>query len=173
MNTNLPKGWILSGSAPEHFDASLDHETVHSGRASGVLRSLSPQIDGFGTLMQQASPRGYEGKRVRLSAWIKTKDVADWAGLWFRVDGADARILAFDNMGNRPLKGALDWAKYDIVLDVPGEAALFAYGILLAGTGEAWLDDVALEVVGKDVPVTDISNIQPDLEPPTNLGFED
>jgi hypothetical protein len=173
MNQNLPKGWILSGSAPQLFDASLDRATVHSGTASGTLRSLTGQIDGFGTLMQQSSSHGYVGNRVRLSAWIKTKDVADWAGLWFRVDGPEMRTLAFDNMQNRPLKGALDWSKYDIVLDVPGEAVLIAYGVLLSGTGQAWLDDVALEIVGKDVPLTDISQVQPDLGPPTNLGFEE
>jgi hypothetical protein len=170
---NLPKDWTLCGTAPDQFAASLDRETVHSGTASGTLRSLTQEVEGFGTLMQQASPQDYVGKRVRLSAWIKTKDVAGWAGLWFRVDDSDGKILGFDNMENRPLKGTLDWAKYDIILDVPVDAVLISYGILIAGSGQAWLDEVALESVTEDVPVTDLSKGRPDLEPPRNLGFED
>jgi hypothetical protein len=85
--------------------------------------------------MQEISADAYHGKRVRLSANAKASDVQGWAGLWMRVDGDGSRPLAFDNMGNRPIKGTTDWKRYDIVLDVAGQATDVAFGILLTGRG--------------------------------------
>jgi hypothetical protein len=70
-----------------------------------------------------------------------------------RVDGAGS-LLAFDNMQNRPIKGTTDWKRYDVVLDVPPEAKALAFGLLLAGNGQIWFDDLRLEVVDRSVAVT-------------------
>lgn len=40
-------------------------------------------------------------------------------GLWFRVDGTTGKSLSFDNMQDRAVKGTTEWARYEIVLDVP------------------------------------------------------
>jgi hypothetical protein len=104
--------------------------------------------------MQMCKANEYLGKRVRLSAYVKSKDIADWAGVWFRVDDPQVKPLAFDNMQNRPIKGTSDWKKYEIVLDIPQEAVNLAFGILLQGKGQAWIDDIKFESVTKDVPVT-------------------
>jgi len=55
----------------------------------------------------------------------------------------------------------------DIVLDVPENAAALAYGILLAGDGQVWMDDLKFEVVKPDVPVSGVTS-----SPPRNLNFE-
>jgi hypothetical protein len=93
-----------------------------------------------------------------MSAWAKADGVADWAGLWMRVDGPDTRktgkSLSFDNMQNQPIKGTSDWTRYEIVLDVPQATIALAFGILLEGKGEVWLDDVQFTVVGPDTPTT-------------------
>jgi hypothetical protein len=168
-----PKGWIIAGSQPQHYQIALDRETFHSGTASGSIRSIAdPSTDGFGTLMQQAIPDKFAGHRVRLSAWLKTKDVNDWAGFWFRVDGPSRKMLGFDNMMNRPLKGTLDWAKHEIVLNVPNEAVNIAYGVLISGTGQAWVDDIVFEIVSEEVPVTNMEEAT-EANPPTNLDFEE
>ena len=113
------------------------------------------------------------GKRIRLSAWLKSSDVKDWAGLWMRVDGSAQRSLAFDNMQNRPLKGTMDWARYDVVLDVPEQAVGVYFGVLVYGAGNLWLDDVQLGIVDQSVPVTDLmtgSGKKP--KAPVNSDFE-
>src|SRR4029453_10374627 len=96
---------------------------------------------------QQFAADDYRGKRVRMSAWVKAKDVDDWAALWMRVDGAKKSPLAFDNMGDRPIKGSADWKKYEIVLGVPEDAAQIAFGILMKGKGRVWGDDFKFEAV--------------------------
>jgi hypothetical protein len=37
---------------------------------------------------------------------------------------------------------------------VPLEAAVINFGVLLAGEGQVWADDLDLSIVGADVPVT-------------------
>ncbi|MDE1191299.1 MAG: DUF3472 domain-containing protein [Arachidicoccus sp.] len=98
----------------------------------------------------------FVGKRIRLSGYLKSKNVKDWAGFWLRVDKAGStEPLAFDNMQNRGIKGATNWTKYEIVLDVSSNASGIAYGALLTGDGQIWFDStVNLEVVDKTVSTT-------------------
>jgi hypothetical protein len=122
--------------------------------------------------MQNSLPDKYLGKRVRMTGVLKSKDVSDWAGFWFRVDRAGSKnTLAFDNMhdGNedRSIKGTTEWKKYEIVLDVPNQATNLAYGALLSGTGQIWFTNINFEIVDNTVKTTDIKN-----STPTNLNFE-
>lgn len=151
-------GWYLAGSQPEAYRIGNDTTALHGGKASAYLQASGDPQSGFGTLMQSVKADPFRSMRVRMSGWVKANGVADWAGLWMRVDGPDTRktgrSLSFDNMENRPIKGTSDWTRYEIVLDVPPESVEIAFGILLAGTGEVWLDDVQFVNVGNDVPTT-------------------
>ena len=42
--------------------------------------------------MQNFAPAQYAGKRIRLSANIKTEGVTSWSGLWMRIDDANHTI---------------------------------------------------------------------------------
>lgn len=75
-------------------------------------------------------------------------------GLWLRVDDANAKILAFDNMGKRRLTGTQAPSDQFVVLDVADDATHIAFGVLLSGGGEVWTSQVVIEVVGVDVPTT-------------------
>jgi hypothetical protein len=163
-----PGGWSLAGSEPRSYETGTDKQVKHSGKASGYLKSKQQNIAGFGTLMQQVLAAKYAGKRLRLSATVKTDSIADWAGLWMRIDGEGKSSLAFDNMESRAIRGSTDWKSYEVVLDVPKEATLVAFGVLVSGTGTLWIDDVKLEPVSLSVPVT---GTKP-REAPDNLDFE-
>src|SRR5438045_796302 len=102
--------------------------------------------------MQTCLADKYLGKRVRMSGYMKSKDVTEWAAFWFRVDQANSdKELSFDNMHDgkkdRSIKGTTEWTKYDIVLDVPLKASNLAYGALLGGTGQIWFENITFEVV--------------------------
>ena len=169
---DLPDGWIRAGAAPADYDMGLDTVVRHTGRASAFMEAKGKEPKGFGTLMQMADPGDLKGKRVRLSAYVKSEKLDEWAGLWFRVDGEGrSNSLAFDNMQDRPIKGTNDWTRVSIVLDVPQEARALAFGILMNGTGRVWMDDLKFEVVGTDVPVTG-SGGSGTQKSPQNLDFE-
>ena len=167
----VPRGWFLAGNKPSSYETGIDAQVSHNSHRGAYLKSKEPSVDGFGTLMQQFRADHYLGKRVRFSAFVKTADVQSWACLWMRID-KDSTQLAFDNMQNRPIKGTTDWQKYDVVLNVPHDATGIFFGILLGGTGQAWISDANFEVVGSDGP-TSGSNVTPTMpDEPSNLNFE-
>lgn len=166
---DLPRGWQLQGSRPQDYTAALDRAVFHGGAASASLASTAASPEGFGTLMQTSAPDRYLGKRVRMSAQVRASEVGNWAGLWLRVDGDGRNMLALDNMDDRPIKGSSDWQRYEIVLDVPIGATALAYGILLSGKGQVWVDDLDFEIVDNSVPLT---RGRSNPNPATNLDFE-
>ena len=168
-----PKGWFRAGSHPKEYEMALDHAVTHGGKASASLKSVVLETSGFGTLMQTFKADAHRGQRVRLSGYLLSKDVSDWAGLWMRVDGPKNEVLAFDNMQDRAIKGTGDWQKCEIVLDVPEEAQEIAFGLLLTGRGQVWMDDLKFEAVGKDVPTTGGGLNQRAPQGPKNLDFEE
>ena len=165
-----PQGWFLAGSDPRSYLIDRDAAVNYKGKASGRLESTAASA-GFGTMMQTFEPGEYLGKRVRMSAFVRSQEVRRWAGLWLRVDGKNKGTLSFDNMQNRPITGTTDWKRYEIVLDVPSEAVDVAMGILLDGPGKVWISSVDLTVVDASVPTTNV-NLASIPAKPANLDFE-
>jgi hypothetical protein len=156
------------------FAAGIDREVAHGGHASVSIRSIVAEAH-FRAVTQLIKADAYRGKRVRLAGHLKTRDVrGGWAGLWLRVDGPDAKVLALDNMAAQRLMGTTDWSRHAVVLDVPEAAVRLAFGALLHGTGQVWADDLTLEVVDpKEVTVTS-KGVEPiaHAEQAANLDFE-
>jgi hypothetical protein len=153
----------------------IDPAGGRDGGAGGFIGGRGSQPAGYGTLMQAVAADAYRGKRLRFSAYVKAAGVGGWAGLWMRIDGRSKPpsplppVLAYDSMQGRPLKGTVDWTRCEIVLDVPLEAELIAFGIVLSGPGRAWIDGLQFETVGADVARTDTMV----LPKRPNLRFED
>lgn len=170
----MPAHWHAAGSEPKKYDMGLDKGAGPQGKNAATIKSKDRHPNGFGTLMQTCVADKYLGKRIRLSGYMKSENVADWAGFWLRVDGTNgARALAFDNMQNRAIKGTTDWKKYDIVLNVPLTASSFSYGALLSETGQIWFTDLNFEIVDNSVPTTGSCEVcsLPEQQP-VNLNFE-
>jgi hypothetical protein len=177
----LPEGWFKAGNDPADYDMGVDTTERHGGKASGFIKAKADDPKGFATLMQTFRADDYRGKRLRLSGYVKADKIDQWAGLWMRIDG-ETKTLGFDNMQDRGIKGTSDWKKYDMVLDVPKDSINIAFGILLVGKGQAWVDDLQFEVVGEDIKATNmpIEGEKPrtkktkpaDKEKPVNLDFE-
>ncbi len=162
------KSWFMSGDHPQDYEQGIDTDVVLNNKKSAYLRSKGPEAEGFGTLMQTFKADAYLDKRLRFSAYVRSEDVENWAGLWMRIDGPKGTMLGFDNMQTRPIKGTTDWQQYEIVLDVPQGSLNIAFGILLSGSGQAWLSDLQFTEVSSDVPTTSLRRTH---EQPQNLDF--
>jgi hypothetical protein len=131
-----PQGWFMAGSKPASCESGVDSQVVLNGLPSAYMKSIQPAPEGFGTLMQNFAASQYLGQRVRFSAMVKSVSVERSGGLWMRVDGdskdPSQRTLAFDNMGDRPIKGTAGWQRYDVVLDVPQGVTGIFFGVLIA-----------------------------------------
>ena len=187
----LPTGWAAAnpraGAVWEAYEVGVDRNVKHMGEASAYIRALGASPQGFMALVQGFRADQYRGRRLRFSGYIRVQAVAEYATLWVQLFG-DGGTVGFDNMGNRPVKGTADWAKYEIVLDVPESSVGVSFGFLLHGPGQAWFDDLTFDVVGQDVPTTNMTaanrtnpaNSETDRmfwmnQPaqPANLGFEE
>ncbi|PLR71235.1 helix-turn-helix transcriptional regulator [Bacillus infantis] len=169
-----PKGWVLSGSHPFNYQMGIDHETFHKGKSSGYLQSQTVEAPGeFATMMQEINAKNYRGKRLKFSGFLKSNNVDGFCSFWMRVDNASDEVLQFDNMGNRPIKGSTGWNYYDIVLDVPENSAVIAFGVILSGRGKVWVDELKFEEVSTSVPTTNIDFTRDLHEEPVNLSFEE
>lgn len=167
----IPRGWFANGSALGDYNVATDNAVTYQGHPSVSISAKKPDSTGFAGLMQSISANDYKGKRVRLSAYLRTRDVTGdgsrGAHVWFRVDGPNQKMLGFDNMDTRPVKGNTEWTKYEIVLDVPSESIGLAYGSFLNGSGTAWVASFKLEEVSDAVPATNSVPLHP-----TNLNFD-
>ena len=144
-SSGAPGGW---GGGPTGT-IFADDKAVHGGRWSARLERHSDSPSDFSTITKSI-PMDFSGVTVELRAFLRTEDVSDFAGLWMREDG-DTPGLAFDNMQDRQLKGNNPWKEYSITLHVVPEAKQLLFGVLVAGTGKAWADDLQLLVDGKPV----------------------
>ena len=145
-------GWTIEGQQ----DYAVGHtaSVAHQGGGSGYLWSMGLNPEGQGTLMQTLwAAADYQGRRLRVSAFLKTEGVEGQAGLWMSIDTPE-ETAALDNMQDRSIVGDTDWTRYEIVLDAPPDTALASFGAWLEGLGKVWVDDFQVEVVGQDVPTT-------------------
>ncbi|MEK6646860.1 MAG: hypothetical protein AABY84_09340 [Candidatus Firestonebacteria bacterium] len=131
-----------------------DTTVTYENKPSDCIKSAVSSPRGFGTMMKTISANEYLGKRIRMSAYVKTENVGNWTGLWMRVDGPENKVLSFDNMGNRKIKGTVDWTKYEIVLNVPQNSTNISFGVLLEGIGQVWINSLQFEEVDSSVSIT-------------------
>ena len=179
---NFPAGW---GGGGEDYEFSVDRTVKHGGKASGSIRSTATKPLWYASLTQAFKAEDLRGKRLRMTAYVKSKDVEGSAALWMRIEAIDGKgnyFLSVDHMGDRPIKGTNGWKQYEVVMDVPevGSAEIH-FGVLLAGTGQVWVDDFRFEAVDTSVKITGrVDNpvkreheLAKDLpKEPKNLDFE-
>ncbi|WP_420130164.1 S41 family peptidase [Longimicrobium sp.] len=145
-------GWTFVPA--ERYAATLDSADAHGGRWSARVAGQGGGGPGeLGSLLQRLDAAPLRGKRVRFQAWVRTELApgANRAGLWMRVDRPNGVPGFFGSMGERPIVGRTGWRRYEIAGNVAADAQAVELGLLLAGEGQAWLDEASLEVLG-DVP---------------------
>ena len=161
----VPPGWHLTGSQPQSYKTGAD-----ANGTAFLASNTDAKVTGFGTLMQAVQASEYAGKRIRFRATVRSEDVAGWAGLWMRVDQG-SKMLAFDNMQTRPIRGTTGWATYEVVLNVPPDATSISFGVLLDSNGGIWLRGAEFGPVGSEVPTTQVTMPQAPTQP-VNLDFK-
>ncbi|CAH1694941.1 conserved hypothetical protein [Hyphomicrobiales bacterium] len=173
----LPQGWqaVRTHGQDKHYRLGLDPAQEgtaliacrHERHSGFVLPG-----DCFGVLMQSVIAAPYQGRRMRLTAEVRTED-ADAGAIWMRVDKQPGSVLRFDNMLERKERGALRgtqaWRICEVVLDVPEDAGSVHFGFLLNRYGKARARDFRLEAVSDHIAPTAGNGRY--LPQPTNLDF--
>jgi hypothetical protein len=171
--TKVPYGWMYHASKEEDYEVGIDTTEKHSGSRCAYIKSTAQKRDSYGTLSQVFMTERFLGKRLKLSAWVKTKLAKGKAQLFIGTDEQSSgnwKMGCFDNMDDRPIQKDTKWQKYELVVDVPKTSNQIMFGIMLFGKGHVWLDDVSFEAVSKDVSLTGTYHKPKE---PINLSFEE
>ncbi len=138
-------GWY--GSPPDTLAA--DNTVHHSGQWSVRLHRDDKSGNAF-SVITRILPVDFQGGTLELRGWFRLQDVTGNAALWLRQDGG-GKMLSLENMDSQQVKGTRDWAQYRITLPVNPGAEKLLFGVILAGTGTLWADDLELLVDGKPI----------------------
>ncbi len=159
----FPDGWDQIGplNFRDDYEIIMDSTTGHEDEISILIQTNRDLEEGsYGMIGRElASINQYKGNRLQLSGYIRTENVSNQAGLMLRVDGVGrGNELAIDDMSDRAPSDSTDWQQFTLVLDIPEDIAVshIYYGLYLSGSGKVWVDDLQFDIVGDDVPVTDM-----------------
>jgi hypothetical protein len=146
----LPQAWGVGNE--KEYEVSRDTNLKHGGEASVQIHSSADAPENAGVIAQFLRADNFRGKRVRLTGFVKPEAVERWGGLWLRVDTAERIGVQYGNTKSQDATGTADWAQHHIIVDVPDDATTISLGATLIGKGQLWVDDLALDVVGNDLP---------------------
>jgi hypothetical protein len=145
-------GWYIPGYA-EHsgYYGYITNELPAEGRYSFELVKDSVakgDVAPYGSVMQSIEAEPYLGKRVLLRAAIRAEITSDSgsAHLWIREHLVNDQAGYFDMMEEMPIVMNI-WDHYEIEAEISPYAKQINFGLLLMGTGRAWIDDVSLEII--------------------------
>jgi RNA polymerase sigma factor (sigma-70 family) len=152
----LPAAVFVLNTRPDEFDLDTDAAVHHVSDASHRLHSETTNWGrGAQGLCGVDLPSRFLGKRIRFSAYVKSENLVNWGGLGLFALAPGQRIVISDDMGDRPLTGTTDWKQLTIVCDLPRETASLLVGLNMHGKGTLWMDGAQIEIVDKNVSITD------------------
>ncbi|MBI3869795.1 MAG: sigma-70 family RNA polymerase sigma factor [Verrucomicrobia bacterium] len=96
------------------------------------------------------------GQRIRVTGWMKTSAVGNWAGASLSVTRVNGDSGAWDLMHDRPLHGTKEWQQVEFIVDVPKEPCAITLMPTLYGTGEMWADGFQIDIAPPNTPATDV-----------------
>jgi hypothetical protein len=141
------KNWLLSDGS--NFESGIEPDNTHDGGECVYLKSTTSNPKEIGFISKSILPGPFLGKRLRMSARIKTElPVRSSVQLWLRVDGDwKDKSAYFDNMFEQRISRVTDWAQYHVEVDVPILSKAIVFGVLLSGPGKLLFNDVVLESI--------------------------
>jgi C-terminal processing protease CtpA/Prc len=153
MQGSMPPGWE-GGSAG--YTVGVSVESCNSGKRCAALRSdTSVQAHAFGVIKQSLEATPYRGETIRFRAAVRAgvSGTGNQAQLWLRVDRQNGSSGFLGNVDAHPITSGT-WQFYEITGKIDGDAKSISLGLMLKGSGSAWLDDASLEIVDPPRPLS-------------------
>jgi hypothetical protein len=142
----------VNGSNSHEFSVAPDPTLVRNGHPTPCIM-LAQSADAtdwesYGAV-DRVPAEQFLGKRVRVSAWVKTKDMTSPMGIYIRARGPnDSNMADADPKSRKMVESEDGWKHLFIEINVPPGAMNLSYGIFFRGRGKIWVDDFKTEVVG-------------------------
>ena len=142
---NEPLGWKHDPMDADHH-AFWTTDRPHSG-SKCVTTVVRPGAAASWIATRQTGIAAIPGARYRLRAWVRAENVQGNAG-WYVHAGNETNPMMIAPVFSAG-GGSYDWKEIQAEFVVPLEATTLSVGTVLWGTGQAWFDDVSLEVIGE------------------------
>ncbi len=135
-------------SKPTMYTAGTDTTVMRNGHPTLKICSTSAGLDDWAFwIRDEYDASKYLGKKLRVSAMIKSKDVAVQSGIAIRLLGRNFKGLLPVPKNSRTIRGDTDWKRYEVIVDVPKATELVSNGVVLNGPGTIWVDEIHWEPV--------------------------
>jgi hypothetical protein len=155
FNNNLLVPTLASNVQQYSFGFDQAVRRTPSSAPAGFIASITPQATDMAARGWTALAFPHRGKRVRISAYLKTKDVERCAALQTVVMDAAMRPLSIDVIGTPAVRGTTkDWVRCYSVTDVPPDAVQIQFAGAIWGPGTVWMDGFEIADVPLTVPTT-------------------
>ena len=151
MIRSMPANWYLVGILKPEVKFSTDSKVKHSGKHSvrTTITELTGRLKSFGppNWAQDVTKNVPAGKKIRLVAYVKTRDVDGIAPIAVQCWNNE-KISGFGTTQHKfPISGTTDWKKVSFEMQVPKDTVKIRILCMLSGTGTAWFDDVKVMVI--------------------------
>ena len=141
-------GWSIQGHAQDDYAAEADGSVMRDGHATVRFHPTREAGGGYATYMTTLDAAPFRGRRAHAIVWIRTEGVTARGDVWLRVQGIDSPA---DGPGMATsltrLAPNADFTRYELLADVPEDAASVQLGLGLAGPGMLWMDGVRVEAL--------------------------
>ena len=152
----LPDNWHVMSRNLKQYHVSIDSQSAHSGSRSVFISSVDTALKPIFAGVGYTLPARYVGKKITVSAWMRSEDMQGSLALMLGIYDADGNTLKFENLQNKKIKGSKDWKQYSVTLPFSSTAQTLHIGPLLIGKGKLWIDDVELLIDGVAVQKADL-----------------
>jgi hypothetical protein len=139
-------GWSIEGSAQAAYAAEVDDDVHREDRPTIRFHPTRETGGAYATFMTTLDAAPMRGRRAHAVIWVRTQGVTARGEVWLRVQGADSPAdgpgLA-TSLARLPANAS--FTRYELVVDVPVDAASVQLGVGLGGPGVLWMDGVRVE----------------------------
>jgi len=141
-----PSGWGKTPVDTSRCRYALVDTTAGTGRASACITCVpvAGETRGFAGFTQRIDAVALRGRRVTLSAKVRSENVEKLAFLWMAAEDGSGRMMALTPPDADPVRGTMPWHEVQITGVVPPVAVRLSIALSLTSAGRVWLDDVRM-----------------------------
>jgi rhodanese-related sulfurtransferase len=164
--SSSPIGWGKTPIDTTRCTYSRDGKAAAGGKSSGCIVCRPDSASrGFAGFTQKLDAANLKGRRVVLSAMVRSENVLRIAFIIVGAESGDGRVVALSRGDGDPITGTHDWRTAELDVLVPDDAAKVIFGVTLVGAGTVWLDDVKLMATAEPgKPAVNVVVVNPSFE---------
>ncbi len=141
LSNNLPAHWVISGT-----ETPVISKQPALGNITAVQVSRTGNTEGEYADVSQMISFPYSGKTLRLSGYLRTKNVSaqGYAGFWLYQTTESSDTAQYNDMEVEAVNGSNDWQRYTLTAELHADTEALHFGVMQVGTGQTEMAQLTL-----------------------------